>query len=66
MFLESFKLPGLWGGTTRIDFSWSLRVQLNVASVSKEIDNPEEKVEEKEEVIDDQENPAHSRRVGTC
>lgn len=43
-----------------------LRVQLNIASLLKEIDNPEEKAEEeKEEVTDDQENLAHSRRVGT-
>ncbi|XP_031326663.2 histone-lysine N-methyltransferase SETD5 isoform X7 [Camelus dromedarius] len=42
----------------------SLRVQLSGASVLKEIDNPEEKAEEeKEEVTDDQENPAHGRRT---
>lgn len=47
-------------------FFKSLRVQLNIASVFKEIDNPEEKTEEeKDDVTDDQENPAHSRRVGT-
>jgi hypothetical protein len=41
-------------------------VQPNITSVLKEVDNPEEKTEEeKEEVIDDQENPAHSRRVCT-
>ncbi|XP_073900435.1 histone-lysine N-methyltransferase SETD5 isoform X16 [Castor canadensis] len=41
-----------------------LGVQPNITSVLKEVDNPEEKTEEeKEEVIDDQENPAHSRRT---
>lgn len=51
------------GGT--FFFFKSLRVQLNIASLFKEIDNPEEKTEEKDDVTDDQENPAHSRRVGT-
>ena len=34
----------------------------------KEADNPEEKPEEeeKDEPTDDQENPAHSRRVSLC
>lgn len=49
-----------------MSFFLVLRIQLNIASVLKEIDNPEEKAEEeKEEVADDQESPAHSRRVGT-
>ena len=62
MFLESLKLPGENQG---LIFSWSLRIHLNIVSVLKEIDNPEEKAEEeKEEIADDQENSAHSRRVG--
>ncbi|XP_048212174.1 histone-lysine N-methyltransferase SETD5 isoform X7 [Perognathus longimembris pacificus] len=37
--------------------------KVNVSSDHEEVDNPEEKTEEKEEVIDDPENPAHSRRT---
>lgn len=40
--------------------------KVTVSSDQEEIDNPEEKTEEeKDDVTDDQENPAHSRRVGT-
>ncbi|XP_029412922.1 histone-lysine N-methyltransferase SETD5 isoform X6 [Nannospalax galili] len=37
--------------------------KVTVSSDHEEVDNPEEKPEGKEEAIDDQENPAHSRRT---
>ncbi|XP_005413070.1 PREDICTED: SET domain-containing protein 5 isoform X7 [Chinchilla lanigera] len=37
--------------------------KVNVSSDHEEVDNPEEKREEKEEITEDVENPAHSRRT---